>query len=85
MTRYAASTTPERSPSQTAGGFAARKSDPLRTTKPANQRQLGSSQVVVRFALRLSLLSTFAVGHEGYAGTLAGFLLLSTICCAAAG
>jgi hypothetical protein len=47
----------------------------MRTTKPANRRQLSSSQVVVRFALRLALLSTFAVGHEGYAGTLAGFLL----------
>jgi hypothetical protein len=57
----------------------------MRTTKPANRRQLSSSQVVVRFALRLALLSTFAVGHEGYAGTLAGFLLLSAVCCAAVG
>jgi hypothetical protein len=63
-----------------------RGSDPrMRTTKPANRRQLGSSQVVVRFALRLALLSTFAVDHEGYARTLAGFLLLSAVCCAAVG
>jgi hypothetical protein len=62
------------------------KSDPrVRTTKPANRRELSSSQVVVRFALRLALLSTFAVGHAGYAGTLAGFLLLSAVCCAAVG
>jgi hypothetical protein len=57
----------------------------MRTPKPANPRQLGSSQVVMRFALRLALMSTFAVGHHGYAGTLAGFLLLSAACCAAVG
>jgi hypothetical protein len=62
------------------------KSDPrMRTTKPVNRRQLGSSQVVVRFALRLALMGTVAVGHGGYAGTLAGFLLVSGVCCAAVG
>ena len=57
----------------------------MRTPERANPRQLGSSQVVVRFALRLALMSTFAVGHEGHASTLAGFLLLSAVCCAALG
>jgi hypothetical protein len=57
----------------------------MRTPKPANPRQLGSSQVVVRFALRLALLSTFAVGHGGHASTPVGFLLLSAVCCAALG
>ena len=54
------------------------------TPQPVNPRQVGSSHVVVRFALRLTLMGAFAtVGREGYASTLTSFLLLSAVCCAA--
>jgi len=54
--------------------------------KPTISHELSSSQVLLRFALRLALLSTFATfGAQGFGTTFATLLALSAIFCAVVG
>jgi hypothetical protein len=54
--------------------------------KPTISHELSSSQVLLRFVLRLALLSTFAIfGAQGFGTTFATLLALSAIFCAVVG
>jgi hypothetical protein len=54
--------------------------------KPTISHELSSSQVLLRFVLRLALLSTFAIfGTQGFGTTFATLLGLSAIFCAVVG
>jgi hypothetical protein len=53
---------------------------------PTISHQFSSSQVLLRFVLRLALLSTFAIfGAQGFGTTFATLLALSAIFCAVVG
>lgn len=56
------------------------------TQSPEMPNDTRSTQVLVRFILRIAVLSIFAaVGHIGFTSSLAALLWLSTILCAVAG